>query len=47
MVKPEYVRMAWQSAVGSGLKFPSPDFDEYVAKFLNGLREVEVVKPTE
>lgn len=30
----DYVRAALQSAVGKGLKFPSPELEEYVADFL-------------
>jgi hypothetical protein len=33
-----YVRMAMQSAAGSGLKFPSPEFEEYVAAYLTKLK---------
>jgi hypothetical protein len=46
MIKPEYIRMAWQAAAGRDIKFPSVDWDEFVATFLNGIREVEVIKQT-
>jgi hypothetical protein len=34
-VKPEHVRAAMQSAAGKGLKFPSVEFEEYVAAYLS------------
>lgn len=44
MIKPEHVRAAWQSAVGRDIKFPSVDFDVYVATFLSGIRDVTIVE---
>lgn len=46
-VKTEYVRMACLSAVGRGIKFPSPEFEDYVAMFLNGLVETEDINVNE
>ena len=43
-VKPEYVRAALQAAIGRGLKFPSIELEEFVATFINGIREVIAVK---
>lgn len=37
-LKPEHVRMAFHSAAGKGIKFPSAEFEEYVATYLNRLR---------
>ena len=43
IITPTHVRFAFQSAAGRDLKFPSREFEEYVAKFLNGLRDVTPV----
>lgn len=37
MIKASYVRMAMQSAAARYIKFPSPEFEEYVAKWLNSI----------
>jgi hypothetical protein len=42
-ITPAIVRAAFQSAAGRGIAFPSVDFEEFVAHFLNGLREVKAV----
>jgi hypothetical protein len=40
-IEPAHIRAAIQMAVGRGIKFPSIELEEFVAKFLNGLRKVE------
>ena len=39
-VKPEHVRAALMSAIGAGLKFPSIELEEYVAQYLNTIKEI-------
>lgn len=37
-----HVRAALQSAIGKGLKFPSPEFEEYVTEFLNRVKVTSI-----
>lgn len=46
MIEPAHIRMAWQSAVGRDIRFPSPEFDEYIAKVLNAIFESKVHTPS-
>ena len=39
VIKPEHVRAALMSAAGKGLKFPSIELEEYVAKFLSNITD--------
>ncbi len=39
-VKPEHIRAALMSAVGKGIKFPSIELEECVAKYLNSIKEI-------
>lgn len=43
-ITPAIIRTAFQVAAGRGLKFPSPEFEEFVSRFLNGLRDVKKVQ---
>lgn len=42
-ITPAIIRTAFQAAAGRGIKFPSTEFEEFVSRFLNGLREVKPV----
>lgn len=42
-ITPVHIRMALQMAAGRGIKYPSMELEEFVAKFINALREVTLV----
>jgi len=45
MITQAHVRAAMQSAAGQGLNFPSPEFEEYVAEWLNEyIRKTDLTK---